>query len=73
LPVKFPGHLRGKRKRTKSEISYNMSRIKSKNTSIEKVLGKELIKKNIRFEKNYNGVIGKPDFVILEKKNCYFL
>jgi len=72
LPIKFPGHLRGKRKRTKSEISYNMSRVKSKNTSIEKVLEKELIKKNIRFEKNYNGVIGKPDFVILEKKIAIF-
>lgn len=72
LPVKFPGHLREERKRTIGEISYNMSRIKSKNTSIEKILEKELIKKNIRFNKNYNGVIGKPDFVILEKKIAIF-
>lgn len=72
LPVKFPGHLRGERKRTIDEISYNMSRIKSKNTSIEKILEKELIKKNFRFKKNYNGVIGKPDFVILEKKIAIF-
>jgi len=72
LPIEFPGHLREKRKRTINEISYNMSRIKSKNTSIEKILEKELIKRNIRFEKNYNEVIGKPDFIILEKKIAIF-
>ena len=72
LPVRFSGHLKEKRKRTKGEISYNMSRIKSKNTSIEKILEKELIKKNIRFEKNYNEVIGKPDFIILKKNIAIF-
>lgn len=52
------------KKRTKEQISYNMSRIKSKNTLIERILGSALRKVSIKFKHNDKNVFGKPDFVI---------
>lgn len=60
------------RKRTKEKISYNMSRIKSKNTSIEKFIEGALCREGIKYKKNYNDAIGKPDFVILKEKVAIF-
>ncbi|QPH37871.1 very short patch repair endonuclease [Pedobacter endophyticus] len=44
--------------------SYNMSRIKAKNTKAELRLRKALWAKNIRFRIHPTGVIGKPDIFI---------
>jgi len=49
--------------KTKEQISYNMSRIRSKDTSIELLLRKELWKKGLRYRKNDRSVIGTPDIV----------
>jgi DNA mismatch endonuclease (patch repair protein) len=55
------------KRRTKEQISYNMSRIKSKGSKIEKLLLYALKKEKINFKKHHS-IIGKPDFVILEPK-----
>ncbi len=48
-----------------------MSKIKSKGTSDEVLLGKVLWSNGIRYRKQYN-IIGKPDFVIVSKKIAIF-
>ena len=52
------------KKRTKKQISYNMSRIKSKNTSIEKLFEKYLKQIGLSYIKNSKKIEGKPDFAI---------
>ena len=49
-----------------------MSHIKSKNTSIEVKLRKELWKKGYRYRKNYNEIPGKPDIAITKYKIAIF-
>jgi len=44
--------------------SYNMSRVKSKNTSIEVALRKALWASGIRYRKNYKELPGTPDIAI---------
>ena len=48
--------------------SENMRRIKSKDTSIEILLRKELWKRGFRYRKNAKDVFGKPDIVFKGKK-----
>jgi len=48
--------------------SKNMSRIKSKDTSIEMSLRKELWASDIRYRKNFNSLPGTPDIAIT--KHC---
>ena len=48
-----------------------MSRIRSKNTGIEKLLGKALWKKGIRYRKHYK-IIGTPDFALPKFKIAIF-
>lgn len=48
----------------KSQRSYNMSRIRSKDTSIEVRLRKALWHKGYRYRKNYKGLPGSPDIVL---------
>ncbi|HLD23409.1 MAG TPA: very short patch repair endonuclease [Sulfuricurvum sp.] len=52
--------------------SENMSRIKSKGTSIEVALGKSMWSAGLRYRKNDKTVIGKPDFVFKKKKVAIF-
>ncbi|MCR4435640.1 MAG: very short patch repair endonuclease [Clostridiales bacterium] len=48
-----------------------MSAIKSKNTSPERLLGKELWHNGLRYRKHYN-ILGKPDFVFVKLKIAIF-
>lgn len=52
--------------------SENMSRIKSKDTSIEIMLRKALWNRGIRYRKNYKDVFGKPDICFKGKKIAVF-
>ena len=60
-----------KKKKTISR-SENMRRIKSKDTSIEILLRKELWKRGYRYRKNAKDVFGKPDMVFKSKKLAVF-
>lgn len=59
-------------KKTKEQISYNMSRVKNKDSQIEITLRKELWARGIRYRKNVGKVIGKPDIAFLGKKVAVF-
>lgn len=50
----------------------NMQAIKSKDTSIERILRKELWLRGYRYRKNYNKLIGKPDIVMPKYKLAIF-
>lgn len=52
--------------------SENMSRIRSKNTSIEILLGKAMWALGLRYRKNDKKIFGKPDFVFKGKKVAVF-
>ena len=52
--------------------SENMRRIKSKDTSIEIILRKELWKRGLRYQKNVKDIFGKPDIVFKGKKLVIF-
>ena len=50
---------------TKEQRSKNMQRIKSKDTKIERILGRALWSRGYRYRKNYKNAPGKPDFVFV--------
>lgn len=52
--------------------SENMSRIRSKNTSIEQLLGRAMWILGLRYRKNDKTIFGKPDFVFKGKKVAVF-
>lgn len=58
---------------SKEKRSYIMSRIRGKNTVLEKKLFTELKKRGIRFRKHYKKLPGTPDAVILERKIAIFV
>ncbi len=49
-----------------------MRRIKSKDTTIEILLRKELWKRGLRYQKNVKDIFGKPDIVFKGKKLAIF-
>ncbi|MDF2871891.1 MAG: very short patch repair endonuclease [Anaerocolumna sp.] len=51
---------------------YNMSKIRSKDTSIELILRKALWKKGIHYRKNYKEIPGSPDIAITKYKIAIF-
>ncbi|MBU1777974.1 MAG: very short patch repair endonuclease [Gammaproteobacteria bacterium] len=53
--------------------SENMRRIKSKDTTIEIILRKELWKRGLRYQKNVKDIFGKPDIVFKGKKVVIFV
>ena len=53
-------------------VSYNMSRIKCKDTGIEVILRKELWKRGLHYRKNVTKVFGKPDIAFVSKKIAIF-
>ncbi len=59
-------------KKTKEQISYNMQQVKNKNSDIELRLRKELWSRGIRYRKNVNRIVGKPDIVFITKKVAVF-
>lgn len=58
--------------RDTSVISKNMSRIRSKDTSIEVALRKALWKEGIRYRKNYRALPGTPDIAITKYQLAIF-
>ena len=60
-------------KKTSDQISYNMSRIKNKNTAIELQFEEELKKRGFStYVKNPKGIPGKPDFAFPARKIAVF-
>lgn len=59
-------------KHTPEQRRNNMRAIRSKDTKIELILRKELWKRGLRYRKNYNQLIGKPDIVFLNKRLVIF-
>lgn len=60
------------KERDEATISYTMSRIKGKDTSIEIKLRKELTKLGYRYNKNCSDVFGHPDVVFKKYKVAIF-
>lgn len=58
-------------KRPREVVSYNMSRIHSKNTQLERKLEEIVKKTELDYEKHYN-IMGKPDFAFPEQKIVLF-
>lgn len=59
-------------KKTKEQISFNMKQVKNKDSVIELTLRKELWSRGLRYQKNVNGIFGKPDLVFKGKKIAVF-
>lgn len=59
-------------KKTAQQISYNMRKVKNKNSKIEVILRSELWKRGLRYRKNVNSVFGKPDIVFFTQKIAVF-
>ena len=59
-------------KKTPEQISYNMSRVKNKDSAIEVALRKELWSRGLRYRKNVKTVFRKPDIVFVGKKVAVF-
>ena len=58
---------------TKEVRSYNMSRIKSKNTKPEEIVRKYLFSRGLRYRKNDKRFKGKPDIVLPKYKTIVFV
>ena len=58
--------------KTREQISYNMSRVRSSGSVIEKELGKALWALGMRYRKQYSKVAGKPDFAIVFARVAVF-
>ena len=53
--------------------SFNMSRIKGKNTKPEEMVRKYLFSNGFRYRKNVSNLPGKPDIVLPKYKTCVFV
>lgn len=58
--------------KTKEQISYNMQRVKNKDSKIELSLRKILWEKGYRYRKNVKSVYGHPDIAFIGKKIAIF-
>lgn len=58
--------------RDEKTVSYNMSQIKSKDTTIELLLRRELWQRGLRYRKNSKNLCGKPDIAFIRKKIAVF-
>ncbi len=58
---------------TKEHRSWNMSRIRSKDTTIEVLVRKALFHDGFRFKKNVKDLPGKPDIVLPKYKTVIFV
>ncbi len=59
-------------KKTEEQISFNMSRVKNKDSEIELLLRKELWSRGIRYRKNVRKIYGNPDIVFIGLKIAVF-
>ena len=59
-------------KKTPEQISFNMRRVKNKDSAIELALRKELWNRGLRYRKNVKSVYGKPDIAFIGKKIAVF-
>ena len=59
-------------KKTEEQKHYNMHRVKSKDSEIEKILRNALWNKGYRYRKNVKDVFGHPDIVFKSKKVAIF-
>jgi len=60
------------RKKSNEEVHRNMSAIRSSGSKIEKALGQALWAFELRYRKNYNKILGKPDFAFPSLKIAVF-
>ena len=58
---------------SKKVRSFIMSRIRSKNTSPEVLVFRELRRRGIYFQKHYKRAIGSPDIALPRKKKAIFI
>ena len=58
--------------KTPEQISYNMKKVKGKDSAIELMLRRELWSRGIRYRKNVTSVFGKPDIAFIKKKVAVF-
>lgn len=58
---------------TRESRSYNMSRIKSKNTKTEEIVRKYLFSRGLRYRKNDKNLPGHPDIVLPKYKIVVFI
>ena len=58
---------------SKETRSYNMSRIRSKNTKPEEIVRKHLFSQGFRYRKNDSRLPGKPDIVLPKYKTVIFV
>ncbi len=58
---------------TKKQRSYCMSRVKGKDTGLERVVRSGLHKRGLRFRKHVKNLPGKPDIVFVKAKVVVFL
>jgi len=72
-PIKVPRFEASAGFYTTKQRSYNMSRIKSKNTKAEIILRKALWAKNLRFRLHDKTLPGKPDIVFKKHKLVIFV
>lgn len=59
-------------KKTKEQISYNMKRVRNKDSQIELMLRKELWSRGLRYRKNVKNIFGHPDIAFIGKKVAVF-
>lgn len=60
-------------RKTKEQISYNMSQVRSTNSAIERIFAGELDRRGIvTYTKNDRSVFGRPDFVFKARKVAVF-
>jgi len=59
--------------KTPEERSWNMSRIRSKNTKPEETVRRYLFSQGLRYRKNDNRLPGKPDIVLPKYKAVIFV
>lgn len=60
-------------KLTPKQRSYCMSRVKGKDTGLEKIVRSELQKRGLRFRKHPSGLPGKPDIIFPKEKIAVFI
>lgn len=60
------------KKKTSEQISYNMSRVKNKDSDIEIMLRKKLRERGIIYRKNVRKIYGNPDIAFIGLKIAVF-
>lgn len=58
---------------TKAQRSYCMSRVKGRDTELEKLVRSRLHKRGLRFRKHVKDIPGRPDIVFRDKRLAVFI